>query len=79
MKVGNLVVPIAEREYMFLENADGEADETLDEVEWTTEFGIVLHVGDFDPPREYMRVRVLVGKTIGWTYTDYLREVSFDD
>lgn len=74
MRVGDMVLPVAERDYMFLEDGmSGECSEdVLSEVDWSYEVGIVLEVRDFDPPREYLRVRMLVGGVIGWTYTDYV-------
>lgn len=77
MNVGCLVFPVPEREYMFLESVDEETEEILDEINWDPRtLGVILDVRDFDPPREYMRVRVLVEGVVGWTYTDYIKTIN---
>jgi len=75
IKVGSLVVPVANDEFLFVKS-DG-FDYELDPIEamWEDGVGVVLEILDFDPPRDYKRVRIMTGKTIGWTYSDYVVKV----
>lgn len=77
VEVGNLVMPVVDEEYLFVDEEYWDEDEGsswFDPVEmvWEGVYGVVLRVEEFVPSREYQRVRVLVGEVVGWTYSDYL-------
>lgn len=78
MEVGDLVVPIVDEEYLFVDEEyweEGKDNSWFDPIEmiWDGVYGVVLRVEEFVPGREYKKV--LVGKMIGWTYSDYLEVV----
>lgn len=75
---GDLIKPFPDKEYFFLEDKIDEPEDVWIEVAWKDVPGVVLEVNDFDPPREYKRLRVVVNGTLGWTYSDYVRVVSFE-
>lgn len=80
LHVGDLVVPVVGEEYLFVDEDYWEEDEGnswVDPIEmvWDGVYGVVLRVEEFVPGREYKKVKVLVGKMIGWTYSDYLEVV----
>jgi hypothetical protein len=73
VEIGDLVMPIREEEFLFL-SPEGAVDPL--EIDWDrSSIGIVLQVVDFNPPRQYKRVRVVVDGLIGWTYSDYLEPI----
>lgn len=76
VKVGDMVLPLESEEFLFL-SADG-LDVELDPIEccWSNVPGVVTDVLEFDPPRSYLRVCVMVDGVVGWTYSDYVRVVS---
>jgi len=76
LNVGDLVLPIANEEFLF--TSDGGMDYEVDPIEkvWSGIPGIILEVAEFKRPRKYMRVRIMVGQTFGWTYSDYVEIVS---
>lgn len=74
-KVGDLVTPMSDEEFLFM---DGGMDHEVDPIEcvWSDVVGVVLEVSDFDPAREYKRIRVMIMGHIGWTYSDYVQIIS---
>lgn len=72
MKVGDLVLPINDEEFLFTraEAMDPDSDEV--ELTWREIPGIIIELSEFSPKKKYKRVRVIVGDTIGWTYSDYV-------
>lgn len=72
IKVGSLVIPVESEEFLFMKS-DG-LDYELDPIEavWDEGVGVVLEILDFNPSREYKRVRIMAGERIGWTYSDYV-------
>lgn len=76
--LGAIVVPVEEHGHMFLEAGMGweSNEDVMDEFAWVDDVGIVLDVSEFDPPREYLRLRLLVCGRVGWTYSDYVHVVK---
>lgn len=75
IRVGDLVVPLAEEEFLYM---GGGMDHEVDPIEcvWNGMVGLVVGVSEFDPVREYKRVRVMVIGHVGWTYSDYVYVVG---
>ena len=59
IKVGSLVIPVESEEFLFMKSAG--LDYELDPIEavWDEGVGVVLEILDFNPPREYKRVRLI--------------------
>lgn len=74
--VGDLVLPIDEKECLFSEPDDVEVEEEPIEVIWEDVPGLVVEVMEYEPRREYYQVRVVVGDVVGWTCSEYIRVVS---
>lgn len=76
VRIGDMVLPVESEEFLFL-SADG-LDVEFDPIEccWSGMPGLVTNILEFDPPRDYLRVCVMVGGVVGWTYSDYVRVVS---
>lgn len=75
LKAGDLVLPLADEEFLFVD--PGGMDAEIDPIEIVWEFvpGIIVEIQSFNPPRNYMRVKVMVRGITGWTYSDYVRTV----
>lgn len=76
IKVGDLVFPLDEREFLFSTPSKIETEEDPIEVIWEFIPGIVICVLEFDPPQEYCQIQIIVEDIVGWTYSDYVRVVS---
>jgi len=76
LKVGDLVLPTADEEFLF--TLEDGLDYEVDPIEkiWNATPGVVLEIVEFQKPHNYMRVRIMVEQTIGWTYSDYVEIVS---
>jgi len=76
MKVGDLVLPENDEEFLF--SRPESMDEQIDDVEltWREVPGIIIEIIDFKPKRNYRRVRIIVGDAVGWTYSDYIYVVD---
>jgi len=76
MQIGDLVIPVDQRELLFSTPDKVEFEDDPIEMVWYDVVGIVLEIIAYDPPREYTRVKVMVDDTTGWTSSDCLRVVS---
>lgn len=73
VKVGDLVLPIEEREFLFLSPNDSDLEKLeVTEVFWDDTPGVVLEILEFDPPKEYRQIKLVVNESVGWTYSDYV-------
>jgi len=73
MRVGDLVLPLESEEFLF--SSASAMDFDVDPIEccWSDVLGVIIGIDDFTPPREYMRVQIMVEGLVGWTYSDYVR------
>lgn len=76
MRIGDLVVPVDERELLFSSPDKVEFEDDPIEMIWHDVPGIIVGVMVYEPPREYVRVRVMVDDVVGWTSSDCVRVVS---
>lgn len=76
MKVGDLVLPAHDEEFLFSEAERMDPDTDDVELSWREVPGIIIELSDFSPKRKYQLARVVVGDVIGWTYSDYICVVS---
>lgn len=76
MRIGDLVVPVDERELLFSSPDKVEFEDDPIEMIWYDMPGIVVDMMVYEPPREYVRVRVIVDDVVGWTSSDCVRVVS---
>jgi hypothetical protein len=74
LRVGDLVVPMDSEEFLFSSAFGMDADPI--ECCWSSGPGVVIGVEDFVPPRGYTRVHIVMGGSIGWTYSDYVRVIG---
>lgn len=76
LTVGDLVLPLDSEEFLF--SSAFEMDPDADPIEccWSGSLGVVIGVEDFIPPRGYMRVCIVAGGCVGWTYSDYVRLIN---
>jgi len=76
LKIGSLVVPEESEDFLFVDQYG--VDPSIDPIEtiWGRIPGIIIDVIDFDPPRNYRKVRVMVNNSMGWTYSDYIKVLS---
>jgi len=73
VQVGDLVLPVDEREFLFSTPGDVETEEDPIDMIWSDDTpGLVVQVLNFDPPRDYYQIKVIVDEIIGWTYSDYV-------
>jgi hypothetical protein len=73
VRVGDLVLPIEEREFLFLSPDDSDLEKLeVTEVFWDDTPGVVLEILEFDPPKEYRQIKLMVNESVGWTYSDYV-------
>ena len=73
VKVGDLVLPIEEREFLFLSPDDSDLEKLeVTEVFWDDTPGVVLEILEFDPTKEYQQIKLMVNESVGWTYSDYV-------
>lgn len=73
VRVGDLVLPIEEREFLFLSPDDSDLEKLeVAEVFWDDTPGVVLEILEFDPPKEYQQIKLMVSESVGWTYSDYV-------
>lgn len=77
VKVGDIVLPLEAREFLYLAPPAEEVDREPDEMVWTVdEVGLVIDVVEYDEPRDYKYISVIVNGIIGWTYSDCVWVVS---
>jgi len=77
IQVGDMVLPIDEREFLFSSPDKVESEEDPIDMIWENYVvGIVVEVMEFKPQREYYQIRIMVEESIGWTYSDYVRVIS---
>ena len=77
IQVGDLVLPIDEREFLFSSPDKVESEEDPIDMIWEDYVvGLVVDVLEFEPQREYYQVRIMVEEDVGWTYSDYVRVIS---
>ena len=76
LRVGDLVMPMDSEEFLFSSAFEMDADADPIECCWSAMPGVVIGVEDFVPPRGYMRACIVVGGSIGWTYSDYVRVIG---
>jgi len=77
IQVGDMVLPIDEREFLFSSPDKVESEEDPIDMIWENYVaGIVVEVMEFKPQREYYQIRIMVDESIGWTYSDYVRVIS---
>jgi hypothetical protein len=75
--VGDLVLPVDEREFLYSTPDKIESEEDPIDMIWNDEMpGIVIDILEFYPPREYYQIKVIVEDVIGWTYSDYVWRIS---
>lgn len=76
IRVGDLVVPVDGREFLYTTPDKIELEEDPIDIVWDDDaFGIVINVEVFDPPQDYYQIRVVVGDVVGWTYSDYVKPI----
>lgn len=75
LKAGDLVLPLADEEFLFVNPGRMDAETDPIEIVWESVPGIIIEIEPFNPPRNYMRVKVMVRGITGWTYSDYVRTV----
>lgn len=77
IQVGDLVLPVDEREFLFSSPDKVESEEDPIDMIWEDYvIGLVVDVLEFEPQREYYQVRIMVEEDVGWTYSDYVRVIS---
>lgn len=76
MRIGDLVVPVDERELLFSSPDKVEFEDDPIEMIWHDVVGLVIGTQGYHPPRDYVRVCVMVEDVVGWTSSDCLRVVS---
>lgn len=77
IQVGDLVLPVDEREFLFSSPDKVESEEDPIDMIWEDYVvGLVVDVLEFEPQREYYQVRIMVEEDVGWTYSDYVRVIS---
>ncbi len=77
IQVGDLVLPIDDREFLFSSPDKVESEEDPIDMIWEDYVvGLVIDVLEFEPQREYYQVRIMVEEDVGWTYSDYVRVIS---
>jgi hypothetical protein len=77
IQVGDLVLPVDEREFLFSSPDKVESEEDPIDMIWEDYVvGLVVGVLEFEPQREYYQVRIMVEEDVGWTYSDYVRVIS---
>lgn len=73
IRVGDLVLPVDSREFLYSSPDKVEREEDPIDLFWDDSMpAIVSEVLNFDPTRDYYQVRVIVNEMIGWTYSDYI-------
>lgn len=75
IQVGDMVLPIDEREFLFATPNEIKFEADPIEVFWDTIPGIVIEIQQLDPPQDYYQVKIIVGDIIGWTYSDYIEVI----
>jgi hypothetical protein len=77
IQVGDLVLPVDPREFLFSSPDKVESEEDPIDMIWEDYvIGLVIDVLEFEPQREYYQVRIMVEEDVGWTYSDYVRVIS---
>lgn len=77
IQVGDLVLPVDDREFLFSSPDKVESEEDPIDMIWEDYvIGLVVDVLEFEPQREYYQVRIMVEEDVGWTYSDYVRVIS---
>lgn len=76
IKVGDIVLPIDEREFLFSHHNEMAFEADIVEIFWDDIPGIVIKTLDFDPPREYYHIQISTGEVVGWTYSDFVELIS---
>ena len=76
LKAGDLVLPTEAEEFLFVDPCRMDAEIDPIEIVWESVPGIITRIVSFVPPRNYMRVEVMVSGITGWTYSDYVRAVQ---
>lgn len=73
--VGDLVLPIDEREFLFTCPDKIGAQEDPMEMIWEDTIGVVISVEVCDHDSEYCQVLIFVDEVTGWTYSDYIKVI----
>lgn len=76
MKVGDLVLPAGDEEFLFAEPDRMDPETDTVELSWCEVPGIVLELSEFTPKRNYQRARIIVADVTGWTYSDFIYVVD---
>lgn len=72
--MGDVVRPQEGSEFLFVDESVVGGGDPI-EVEWSGGVGLVVGVMAVPEPRSYVRVRMVVGGRVGWTYSDYVEVV----
>lgn len=75
MRVGDLVLPEGEEEFLFTESERMDPEMDSVELTWREVPGVILELSDFSPKRNYKKAKIIVGDVIGWTYSDFIQVV----
>lgn len=77
VKVGDLVMAIEADDVLLPESTihAAETEGVPIVCSWGGQVGIVLDVLDYDPPREYVKLKLTTVGAVGWTYSDYVRRL----
>lgn len=72
MKVGDLVSSISPEKILFFDfvSIGKSFNPGLD---W---FGIIVDIEEFQPTKDYLKVKLLIQNEIVWTYSDYVNVLS---
>lgn len=76
IKIGDLVIPKAGREFLFSVCQEMSFEAEVEEFYWDENPGIVINVLKVDDIKEYSQVEIVVGNTVGWTYSDWIKRVK---
>lgn len=73
IRVGDLVLPVDEREFLFSTPEKVASEEDPLDVIWSDDTpGLVVEIREFHPSRDYYKIKVIVDEVIGWTFSDYV-------
>lgn len=76
INVGDMVIPIDDRDFLYSipEKLESE-DDPIDLIWENDTIGTVVDVQEFEPPRKYCQIKIIVGDILGWSYSDYVKVI----
>ena len=75
IRIGDLVLPRDEREFLFATANEIKFEAEPMEIFWDDMPGVVIDIVLEDERLDYSQIKVMVGEVIGWTYSDYVKVI----